>query len=142
MPKSEQTPGSVLHSFIDEYQINPFYLSKEINLSYQTILNILKGVGKITVPTALRLAKYFDNSPSFWLDVQIAYEINQLSDNKRFISMIKKIPKAKKNAGKAKSKKKPGYRKVKALSQKRKKAAKSPGSKAVRGRRAGRPRRK
>jgi addiction module HigA family antidote len=142
MSKSPQTPGSVLHSFIDEYQINPFSLSKEIHLSYQTVLNILKGVGKITVPTALRFAKYFDNSPSFWLDVQNAYEIDQLSNNRKFISMIQKIPKAKKNTGKVKSDKKPGYRKVKALSQKRKKAAKSPGSKTIRGKRSGRPRRK
>jgi addiction module HigA family antidote len=141
MSKAAQTPGSVLHSFIDEYQINPFSLSKEINLSYQTVLNILKGAGKITVPTALRLAKYFDNSPSFWLDIQNAYEINKLSDNRKFISMIQKIPKAKKNTGKVKSKK-PGYRKAKALSQKRKKAAKSPGSKTIRGKRSGRPRRK
>jgi addiction module HigA family antidote len=141
MSKSAQTPGSVLHSFIDEYQINPFYLSKEIHLSYQTILNILKGVGKITVPTALRLARYFDNSPSFWLDIQNAHEINKLSNNKKFISLIQKIPKAKKNTGRVKSEKS-GYRKVKTLSQKRKKAAKSPGSKAIRGKRSGRPRRK
>ena len=104
MPKKTKIPGEVLRSFIDEYQINPFFLSKEIQLNYQTIMNILKGKAKINVPTAIRLGKYFGNSPKYWLDVQLSYEFNKLSANKKFLSAVKKIPKAKIPKANAKAK--------------------------------------
>jgi len=137
MPKSAKSPGDVLQSFIDDYRINPFFLSKEIKLSYQTIVNILKGKAKITVPTALRLGKYFGNSPKYWLDIQLTSEIDELSSNKKFLSIIKNIPKAKKGSGKAPrtGKAKPANKKTKTLAEKRKKAAKAPGAKKARGRR-------
>jgi len=128
MPKTANTPASVLQSFIDEYQINPFSLSKQIHLSYQTVLNILKGRGKITVPTALRLGKYFGQSPVFWLEIQIAAEIIELAKNKKFLSMIKSIPKAQKITAKTKAPAKTKKRKTKTLSEKRKRAAKVPGA--------------
>jgi addiction module HigA family antidote len=131
MPKTEKTPGSALQSFLDEYQITAFFLSKEINLSYQTVLNILKGKAKISVPTALRLGKYFGNSPQYWMDVQVSSEISELSANKKFSAILQKIPKAQKpKAGKAKT------TKSNALSAKRKKAAKVPGAKKARGKNA------
>jgi addiction module HigA family antidote len=144
MPKTAKTPAFVLQSFIDEYQINPFSLSKSIHLNYQTILRILKGNGKITVSTALRLGKFFNLSPAYWIDIQFASEINELAKNKKFISMIKSIPKARKPAEQTKttSKTKPAKRKNKTLSEKRRKAAKIPGAKSARGRRRGRPRKK
>ena len=102
MPKTEKTPASVLQSLIDEYQINAFSLSKSISFDYKTLLNILKGKGKITVPTALRLGKYFGQPPSYWIDIQSTSEINALSKDKKFMSMINSISKAKKPAAKAK----------------------------------------
>jgi addiction module HigA family antidote len=132
MPKTEKTPGSVLQSFLDDYQITAFFLSKEIDLSYQTVLNILKGKGKISVPTALRLGKYFGNSPKYWMDVQVSSEINELSANKKFSSVLNKIPKAQNPKGGKKAK----TTKSNALSAKRKKAAKVPGAKQARGKRA------
>ncbi|MDR1837650.1 MAG: HigA family addiction module antidote protein [Treponema sp.] len=130
MPKTAKTPASVLQSFIDEYQINAFSLSKNIHLSYQTVLNILKGKGKISVPTALRLGKYFSQSPEFWLNIQIASDIDKLTQNKKFVSMINSIPRAQKNTGKTKTtaKTKPARRKTKTLSEKRKSAAKAAGN--------------
>jgi len=136
MPKTIQTPGAVLQSLIDDYQINPFFLSKQVKLSYQSILNILKGKAKISVQIALRLAKYFNNSPMYWMNIQISSEINTLSANKKFLSVIKSIPKAEKPKGKAKAEVKSAKRKSNTLSEKRKKAAKVPGAKKTRGRKA------
>ena len=39
------------------------------------ISQILKGNRRITADTALRLAKYFGNSPDFWLGIQDEYEL-------------------------------------------------------------------
>jgi addiction module HigA family antidote len=137
MTKKNQLPGEVLQSFIDKYQINPFALSKDVKLSYQTVLNILKGKGKISVPTALRLGKYFGNSPGYWLDVQSSSEIDKLSANKKFLSIMKGIQKVKAPESKSgfTAKAKPEKRKAKALSEKRKNASKIPGSKAIKGKR-------
>ena len=137
MPKTAnpQTPGTVLQSFIDEYQINAFFLSKEIRVNYQTITNILKGKARITVKTALRLAAYFGNSPKYWIDVQVSSEIEELSADKKFLSIVKSIPKAQKGAY-------TGKKKTNTLAEKRKKAEKIPGARKAKGKKAGRPAKK
>ena len=143
MPRTAnlQTPGAVLQSFIDDYQINAFSLSKSIKVAYQSVTNILKGKGRISVQIALRLARYFGNSPEYWLNVQSSSEIDKLSADKNFVRIIQSIPSAKKTAGKTKKieKTKTGNNKTKTLAEKRKKAAKVPGAKKTRGKKAGRP---
>ena len=142
MPKTEktQTPGAVLKSFIEEYQINPCSLSKSIKVAYQSVTNIINGKARITVPMALRLGQYFGNSPKYWLDIQASSEIDALSSNKKFISDIKSIPQAKKPAGRVKiaAKAKPGKNKTGTLAEKRKSASRIPGAKQARGRKEGR----
>ena len=138
MPKAakrQTTPGDVLQSFIDNYQINPFSLSKSLKVNYQTVTHILNGKSRITVQMALRLAQYFGNSPKYWLDVQASSEIDELSADKKFISSIKSIPKAEKPTGKAKKKTNDKTKKNKTLTlaEKRKRAAKIPGAKKARG---------
>jgi len=128
MPKTEKNPAIVLQSLIDEYQINPFFLSKNAHLDYQTVRKILSGQGKITVPSALKLGKYFGQSPAYWIDIQAASEINKLTKNKKFISVINSIKKVQKPAAKTKTAEKKTKRKTKTLAEKRKKAAKAPGA--------------
>ena len=146
MPKTAKpkTPGAVLQSYIEEYQINPFSLSKSLKVAYQSVVNIIKGKARITVPFALRLSAYFGNPPQFWLDIQASSEIEELSSDKKFLSVIKSIPKAQKAAGKVKKeqKVKTGKNKTGTLAEKRKKAAKVPGARMAKGKKAGRPPRK
>jgi len=127
MVKTDKTPGAVLQSFIDKYKINPFSLSKSIRMNYKTIRDILKNKAKITVSTALRLGKFFGNTPHFWLDKQLTSEFNKLAADKKFQSILKNIPKAEKQ--KSSPKEKPAKRKPNTLREKRKKAAKIPGAK-------------
>jgi len=134
MPKTEKTPATVLQALIDEYQINAFSLSKSIHFDYKTLLNILKGKGKITVPTALRLGKYFGQSPSYWIDIQSASEINELANDKKFTSMINSIPKVQKQPAKETTASRRG--KTKTLAEKRKKAAKVPGARGAKRKRS------
>jgi plasmid maintenance system antidote protein VapI len=63
MPKS-QTPATVLQSFMDEYQLNPFSLSKEIHLSNSAVRLLVIGKSKVTVHIALRLARLFGQTPA------------------------------------------------------------------------------
>ena len=65
------TVGEILREeFLDPLGITAYRLAKDIGVSTTTILEILNGRRKITVETALRLAKYFGNSERFWLNLQ------------------------------------------------------------------------
>jgi len=106
MPKSQktQTPGEVLQSYIDSYQTNAFALSKSIKVAYQSVTNILKGKGRISVNIAMRLSQFFGNATEYWLDVQSSSEIAELNSDVKFTKIIKSIPKAVKPKGKAPAK--------------------------------------
>jgi len=134
MSKIEKTPASVLQSLIDEYQINPFSLSKNAHVDYQSVRKILYGKAKITVPTAIKLGKFFCQSPSYWIDLQSSYEIIKLSKNKKFVSIVSSIPKAQKPSAKAKATS--TRSKSKTLAEKRKKAAKVPGARRTKRKKA------
>jgi len=97
MPKS-QTPATVLQSLMDEYQLNPFSLSKEIHLSHSAVRLLAIGKSKVTVPTALRLAKLFGQTPDFWLDLQREADINEALKDNELQDVLGSIPKAKKPA--------------------------------------------
>ena len=135
MPKTTQTPGSVLLSLMDEYQLNPYTLSREISLSHSAIRQIISGKSKLSVPAALRLAKFFDKTPAYWLDLQRDTDLGEAEKDKELIAVLKGISRVKKPAAKPKAQGKPA--KKDALSEKRKDAAKVPGAKPARGRRPG-----
>ena len=97
MPKS-QTPATVLQTLMEEYQLNPFSLSKEIHLSHSAVRLLVIGQSKVTVPTALRLAKLFDQTPDYWLDLQREADLNEASKDKELQDVLDTIPRAKKLA--------------------------------------------
>jgi len=131
MPKSSQTPAAVLQSLLNEYQLNPLSLSKAIHLSPSGVRQLVTGKSKISVPNALRLAQFFGQPPSFWLDLQREADLNETSKDAKLQDILKAISKAKKPAapkpGAAKNVKK------QTLSDKRKKTAKIPGARAAKG---------
>jgi len=131
MPKTTSTPGSVLISLMDEYQLNPFSLSKAISLSPSAVRLLVIGKSKMTVPTALRLAKLFGQTPDFWLDLQRNADIKDAAKDEKLSAILKGISKAKKPAEKPISTGKVKVSRKSTLSDKRKKAAKVPGSKAA-----------
>ncbi len=70
------TPGEILlEEFLGPMNISAYRLAKDTNMPATRISQILKGNRKITADTALRLAKYFGNSPDFWLGIQDEYEL-------------------------------------------------------------------
>ena len=125
MPKTPQTPASVLSSLMEEYQLNPLSLSKQIGLSNSSVRNIVMGKSGISVPVALRLSKFFGQCPSYWLDLQLQADIQKATSDKNLQNALKAIPKARKPVTPAKVK----NAKTNTLAEKRKKAAKAPGAK-------------
>jgi addiction module HigA family antidote len=135
MPKTLQTPGSFLALMLEKYKLNPFKLSKDIQLSQSAVRMITIGKTKITTPVAMRLAKYFNTNPEFWLAMQMKWDIVEASKDKALMKVVKSISRVKKGTAggdKTVTAKKPAAKK---------KAAKPKKVAAKRGRKpaAGRP---
>lgn len=86
-------PGEVLkEEFLIPLNISTYKLCKDIDIPQTRISEILKGNRSVTADTALRLSKYFGNTPNFWLGLQNDFDIEaelQLKGDQ--IRMIKKL---------------------------------------------------
>jgi addiction module HigA family antidote len=86
-------PGEVLkEEFLIPLNISAYKLCKDIDIPQTRISEILKGNRSVTADTALRLSKYFGNTPNFWLGIQNDFDIEaelQLKGDQ--IRMIKKL---------------------------------------------------
>ncbi|MDR0473150.1 MAG: HigA family addiction module antidote protein [Treponema sp.] len=89
-------PGIVLRSFIEKYHLNPSQLAAAVKLSQSTIRQITLSKMKISVPVALRFAKFFGNPVEFWTKLQMDYDLEQAAKDKSLAATVKKIEKVKK----------------------------------------------
>ena len=88
--RSPTSPGEMLREeFLKPMGLTQQQLADGIGVSYQRINELINGKRGITTSTALRLAKYFDTSPDFWLNMQRANDIYQVL--KREAEQIEKI---------------------------------------------------
>jgi addiction module HigA family antidote len=85
-------PGEILlEEFIKPFGISQYRLAKDINVSQMKISEIVNKKRRITVDTALRLAKYFGISPEFWMGLQNDYDVETTLDNEDVSKNIAKI---------------------------------------------------
>ncbi len=69
-------PGEMLQElFLIPGGISPYRLAKGTGLTQTRIGQILQGKRGITAETALRLARFFGNSPEVWLGMQAQYDL-------------------------------------------------------------------
>jgi addiction module HigA family antidote len=77
-------PGEILREeFLEAMEITAYRLAKEIKVPLTRIAAILKGKRSITADTSLRLGRYFNMSPGFWLRMQAAYDMELAQDEIR-----------------------------------------------------------
>ena len=141
MPKAKPTPSSVIISLMGDYGLNPYSLSKAIGLSPSVVRLLVIGKSKVTVPTALRLAKLFGQTPSYWLDLQKEADLIEAGKDKRLAKILKGITKAVKPKALPKKIKKAPKKLIRksTLRDKRAKPAKKAGRKSlIRRRKTGR----
>lgn len=51
-------------------------LARDLRVPVTRISEIVNGRRSITADTALRLARYFDTTPQFWMNLQTAYDLD------------------------------------------------------------------
>src|SRR5499426_468423 len=74
-------PGEVLlEEFLKPMQLSQNRLALDIGVHPRRINEIVLGKRGMTAETALRLARYFDTSPQFWLGLQADYDLDMAMD--------------------------------------------------------------
>ena len=69
-------PGEMLlEEFLNPMGLTQRELANAIHVPYQRVNDIVNGRRGITPSTALRLAKYFNMSPDFWMNVQLRWDM-------------------------------------------------------------------
>jgi len=71
-------PGEILwEDFLKPMNITAYRLAKETRIDQTRISEIIKGKRGISIDTALRFAKFFGNSPEFWINIQNHYDLEE-----------------------------------------------------------------
>jgi addiction module HigA family antidote len=74
-------PGEVLlEEFIKPMNLSQNRLAIDIGVDARRINEIVLGKRSITADTALRLGRFFGNSPQFWLGLQTQYDLDVTED--------------------------------------------------------------
>lgn len=74
-------PGEVLlEEFMKPLNLSQNQLGRDLGVSPRRINEIIHGKRSITADSALRLSRYFGNSASFWLGLQMDYDLDIAKD--------------------------------------------------------------
>ena len=69
-------PGEILNElFLKENGLSISKTATNIGMSRQSLSELVNGKNGITAQTALRLAKAFNTSPRYWMNLQNAYDL-------------------------------------------------------------------
>ena len=74
-------PGEILiEEFLKPMGISQYRLAKDISVPPRRINEIVHGKRSITADTALRLGRFFEISPQFWLNLQNRFNLDITED--------------------------------------------------------------
>jgi addiction module HigA family antidote len=70
-------PGEVLlKDFLEPLGLSQYRLAKGLSVPARRINEIVLGKRAVSADTALRLARFFGTSDRFWLNLQVAYDLD------------------------------------------------------------------
>ena len=94
MARLRTHPGEVLKAeFLDPHEMSANALAQAIDVPANRLTDIIRERRGMTADTAIRLAKYFDTDPRFWLNLQIAHDLSKAEAATDY-SAIKKVRRA------------------------------------------------
>ena len=73
----------LLQEFLIPMNLTQKQLADAIKVPFQRVNQIISGKRGMTPSTALRLAKYFDMSPGFWLNLQMRVDLQTAERTER-----------------------------------------------------------
>ena len=73
-------PGVYLKEILDELGLSQYRLAQELGVPAMRISHIVRGQRPMTAELALRLGRYLDQSPRYWLHLQSRYDVDMAED--------------------------------------------------------------
>ncbi len=73
-------PGVYLKEVLDELGVSQYRLAQDIGVPAMRISHVVRGQRPMTAELALRLGRYFDQSPRYWLHLQSRYDIDMAEE--------------------------------------------------------------
>ena len=71
-------PGEILREeYLVPYQMSASALARELDVPTNRVTSILNGDRGVTADTALRLGRYFDTTPEFWINLQSNHDLSK-----------------------------------------------------------------
>ncbi len=67
----------LLEEFLKPMEVTQRALADGIRVPYQRVNELINRRRGVTPRTALRLAKYFGNTPGFWMNLQLRWDLYQ-----------------------------------------------------------------
>ena len=65
----------LIEEFLEPMGISQVELARAIRVPYQRVNELINGRRGVTPGTALRLAKFFGTTPSFWMNLQQRWDL-------------------------------------------------------------------
>ncbi len=90
-------PGEVLlEEFMVPLDLSANGLARSLGVPANRISAIVNGTRSVTADTALRLAKAFDTTPNFWMNLQTQYELEAaaIGSSKEIEKTVERIERA------------------------------------------------
>jgi len=73
-------PGVYLKELLDELMLSQYRLAKDIGVPAMRVSYVVNGKRPVTAELALRLGRYFGQSPRYWLNLQSRYDMDTAED--------------------------------------------------------------
>lgn len=73
-------PGVYLKELLEELSLSQYRLAKDIGVPAMRVNYVVNGKRPVTAEFALRLGRYFDQSPRYWLNLQSRYDMDIAED--------------------------------------------------------------
>jgi addiction module HigA family antidote len=73
-------PGVYLKELLEELRLSQYRLAQDIGVPAMRINHVVHGKRPVTAELALRLGRYFGQSPRYWLNLQSRYDMDVAED--------------------------------------------------------------
>jgi len=73
-------PGVYLKELLDELKISQYRLAQELGVPAMRINYVVHCKRPVTAELALRLGRYFNQNPRYWINLQSRYDLDVAED--------------------------------------------------------------
>jgi len=73
-------PGVYLKELLDELKLSQYRIAQDLGIPDMRINHVVNGRRPVTAELALRLERYFGQSPRYWINLQSRYDMDVAED--------------------------------------------------------------